>query len=246
MTPSATQQSKSIKQFNEIGLIFISLLILLAWDVSGLDLWISTKFAGIQGFAWQHAWLTEAVLHRGGKLLYYVIFAMLAVNCYRPFFPTLQLPRKTQLWWFLTMLTCIAAISILKYYSLSSCPWDLEIFGGSAQHLSHWAIFSADGGPGRCFPSGHVSGAFSLLAISFALRPISIRAARWALVMVLSVGAILGAGQVARGAHFVSHVFYSGLICWVICLISARLFARFGPGNGTSANSNAIRSGHLK
>jgi membrane-associated PAP2 superfamily phosphatase len=201
-------------------------LVLLAWDASGLDLWISTKFANVQGFPLQHAWLTEAVLHRGGKLFYYLTFAALAVNCYRPFFPTLLVPRKTQLWWFLTLLICVAAISMLKHFSLSSCPWDLAIFGGTAQHLSHWAIFSADGGPGRCFPSGHVSGAFSLLAVSFALRPISTGAARWALIIALGIGAIFGAAQVARGAHFVSHVLYSALICWVICLSSARLLAR--------------------
>ncbi len=237
MTDSSTKRIKNTRKYQEIIFILVSFIVLLAWDASGLDLSVSTKFAGTQGFALKHGWLTETVLHRGGKLFYYLAFTVLAVNCYRPFFPKLWVPRKTQLWWFLTMLICIAAISILKYYSVSSCPWDLAMFGGTAKHLSHWAIFSADGGPGRCFPSGHVSGAFSLLAVSFALRPVSPRAARWALIFVLLIGAILGAGQVARGAHFVSHVLYSGMICWVICLISAHLLARLNAPASVGFNS---------
>ena len=121
------------------------------------------------------------------------------------------------------MLLCIAAISLTKYLSKSSCPWELSNFGGTAQYLSHWNFVVSDGGPGRCFPSGHVSGAFAMLAISFAVRPVSAKLANQVLIAVLVMGSILGAGQVLRGAHFVSHVSFSAWICWVICFASERL-----------------------
>ncbi len=217
----------------ELMFIFAALLALLIWDASGLDLWISSKVAGttplIQGFSMRHAWLTEVLLHRGGKIFYGVVFVLLAYNYFRPFTSVLKHDRRAQLWWFVTMLICIAAISIAKDLSKSSCPWDLLSFGGTAQHLSHWNFWLNDGGPGRCFPSGHVSGAFSLLAISFAVRPVSAKLANQVLIAVLVIGAILGAGQVLRGAHFVSHVTYAAWICWLICFLSAQLRAKFNP-----------------
>ncbi len=211
-------------------LIFATLIALLIWDASGLDFWISGKIAGfdgpmIHGFSMRHAWLTEALLHRGGKFFYGLVFALLAYNYFRPFTPATALDRRAQRWWFATMLLCIAAISLLKIFSKSSCPWDLSMFGGTAQLISHWNFALSDGGPGRCFPSGHVSGAFALLATSFAMRARSAKLANWLMVAVLAIGAILGAGQVLRGAHFVSHVLYSAWICWFICFISECLYA---------------------
>ncbi len=210
-------------------LIIVALMALLIWDASGLDFWISGKIAGYDGplshgFSMRHAWLTEALLHRGGKFFYGGIFVLLAYNYFRPLTPAMALDRRAQRWWFATMLLCIAAISLLKLFSKSSCPWDLSMFGGKAQLISHWNFALADGGPGRCFPSGHVSGAFALLATSFAMRPRSAKLANWLLIEVIIIGTILGAGQVLRGAHFVSHVLYSAWLCWLICFISERIY----------------------
>ena len=216
----------------EALLICAAFVAMLIWDASGLDLWISSQIAGVhavQGFPLRHAWLTEAFLHRDGKIFYGVVILLLTYNFFFPFTSVLKRDQPGQIWWFITMLLCIAAISILKYLSKSSCPWELLNFGGTAQHISHWNFALSDGGPGRCFPSGHVSGAFALLAISFAVRPVSAKLANQVLIAVLVIGAILGAGQVLRGAHFVSHVTYSAWICWLICFISAQLRGKLNP-----------------
>ena len=216
----------------EALLICAALVAQLIWDATGLDFWISSKIAGInaaQGFPLRHVWLTEAFLHRGGKIFYGAVFLLLAYNFFFPFTSVLKRDRRGQIWWFITMLLCIAAISVLKYLSKSSCPWDLMSFGGTAQYLSHWDFVLSDGGPGRCFPSGHVSGAFALFAISFAVRPVSAKLANQVLIAVLVIGGILGAGQVLRGAHFVSHVTYSAWICWLICFASDQLRGKFSP-----------------
>jgi membrane-associated PAP2 superfamily phosphatase len=222
-------------QWREPAALLIGLMFLIGWDLSGWDLLISKSFAGPAGFPLQHAWLTHALLHSGGKIFYGCCALALVVNYYKPIFSRLALDRASQRWWLLTMLISIAAIALLKYVSKSSCPWDLQSFGGVAQHLSHWNFVTPDGGPGRCFPSGHLSGAFSLLAVHFALRPISSLWAQRVLWVVLVMGMVLGLGQVLRGAHFVSHVFYSGWICWTICLASERLrgaLARPQPSSG--------------
>jgi membrane-associated PAP2 superfamily phosphatase len=210
-------------RYFEPMLLMLCLTLLLAWDQSGLDLRISQYIAGPAGFPLQQAWFTRTLLHSGGKVFYGACLLALVINYCKPIFASLHLSRASQRWWLLTMLIYIAGVSLLKYMSKSSCPWDLQSFGGVAQHLSHWNFVTPDGGPGRCFPSGHLAGAFALLSVHFALRPISEIWARRALFMVLMLGVLFGAGQVLRGAHFVSHVFYSGWISWAVCLASERL-----------------------
>lgn len=223
-------EQQNVRWRQQALLIAGALMALLIWDASGLDFWISSKIAVFNhslapGFSMRHAWFTEELLHRGGKFFYGVVFTWLAYNYFRPLTTAVRIARGSQRWWFMTMLLCIAAISLLKYLSKSSCPWDLAVFGGTGTQLSHWNFVLADGGPGRCFPSGHVSGAFALLGLSYAIRPQSVKIANWALIAVLALGAILGAGQVLRGAHFVSHVLYSAWLCWLICFVSDRVYA---------------------
>jgi membrane-associated PAP2 superfamily phosphatase len=213
-------------RWREPIMLLLAFAALLCWDASGLDLLITRLVADAQGFPLRHMWLTHKILHTGGKIFYGVCIVLLAINYWKPL-TAWRVDRVTQRWWFLTMFIAIAAIALIKDQSSSSCPWDLREFGGVALHLSHWNFFTSDGGPGRCFPSGHLSGAFSLLAVHFALRPVAPELARRLLWGILLLAVVLGAGQVLRGAHYVSHVFYSGWISWAICLASARLQARF-------------------
>lgn len=112
--------------------------------------------------------------------------------------------------------TLLAAL--LKMTSAHSCPWDLQGFGGTA----HWfPLFDAPvfgSGPGRCWPSGHSAGGFSLMAGYFALCRNHRAIARIALVVALGLGALMSFVQVARGAHFLSHCLWSLWIAWFCSL----------------------------
>jgi membrane-associated PAP2 superfamily phosphatase len=117
---------------------------------------------------------------------------------------------------------------LLKQLSLTSCPWSLAEFGGSARHVSHWAWGVADGGEGRCFPAGHATAAFCFLPGYFALRAAAPVAARRWLLAVLGAGAVLGVVQVMRGAHFASHSLWTGWFCWAFALAALQA-AGAGP-----------------
>jgi membrane-associated PAP2 superfamily phosphatase len=92
----------------------------------------------------------------------------------------------------LYMALIAAVVELLKHYSAHSCPWDLPEYGGN----------HADAG--RCLPAAHPITGFSLFGLYLALRPG--KQARYAIAAALAVGAAAGAVQVARGAHFPSHV----------------------------------------
>ena len=97
------------------------------------------------------------------------------------------------------------------------CPWDLREFGGAARHVSHWSGL-ADGGAGHCFPAGHAATGFSFFAGYFAFRRTDRRQALAWLAAAGFSGLLLGLGQQWRGAHFMSHTLWSGVVCWCTAL----------------------------
>lgn len=116
------------------------------------------------------------------------------------------------------LLMAVAALSVtlLKQSSPYSCPWDLVEWGGAA----------VPPGPGRCLPAGHPVSGFMLFGLYFALRPERPRAARAALLAAWVVGLAAGAVQVARGAHFVSHVLWTAWAAWAVTLAADALIPR--------------------
>jgi len=207
----------------DLIVIAVAGLALLAWDFSGGDLWAVRQVAGPDGFPWRRHWLTSDVLHRGGRIAGWLVFAVLVVGIWRPLPFARALPKAVRVWWVLATLACASVIPLLKARSLTSCPWDLIEFGGSAQYVSHWVRGVVDGGPGRCFPSGHASAAFAFLSGWFALRLHAPRAARWWLAAVLLAGVVFGGAQMLRGAHYPSHTLWTGWICFVLCAVLSRL-----------------------
>ena len=102
-------------------------------------------------------------------------------------------------------------VNVLKYYSPYSCPWDLPQFGG------------AEPGAGRCLPAAHPVVGFALFGLYPVLRQASRRASRYALMAGAVLGVVAGAVQIARGAHFVSHVLWSAWLAWGVTLLLTRL-----------------------
>lgn len=219
----------------------LALVLLLAWDASGGDLWLARWAGGAAGFPWREEfWLTE-VLHRGGKALGWVVWLGLL--------PMLRWPRGVlrrltpgERWQLvLSALAGVAAVALLKHFSQTSCPWDLAEFGGRAQHVSHWLWGVRDGGPGHCFPAGHASAGFAFVGGWFALRRCAPRAATAWLAAALLAGLLLGISQQLRGAHFLSHTLWTAWVCWLVgwaCDLARRGMAR-GRGMPVDTKLNA-------
>jgi membrane-associated PAP2 superfamily phosphatase len=207
----------------DVAVAGIGLLLLLAWDASGADLPLSRLFGSIDGFPWRNHWLLERVLHDGAAWCLRLVFVLLGLNVLRPLPWIGTMPRALRLRWWLLTLLCALTISLLKRHSLVSCPWSLAEFGGHARLLPHGALSAwsgaGDGGPGRCFPAGHVSNAFAFVGGALALRPLSPRAARVWGVAVCVIGAVLGVTQLLRGAHFASHSLWTVWICWALSVV---------------------------
>lgn len=193
----------------------VTLVLLLAWDASGLDLPLARLVGGAQGFAWRDQAALVLLAHEVPRRLAWVAVALLAWGVWRPWGFLRMLTRADRLQLVASVLLGVAAVALIKRASSSSCPWDLAEFGGVAQYVSHWAWGLGDGGGGHCFPAGHASAAFSFLAAWPVLaRTVPRLAGRW-LVAVLAIGLVLGLSQQLRGAHYMSHTLWSAWLCAV-------------------------------
>jgi len=108
----------------------------------------------------------------------------------------------------LNMALIALVVALLKHLSPYSCPWDLPDFGGTKPDA------------GGCLPAAHPVSGFALFGLCLALESDrdAARAVLWA-GWIVGLGA--GAVQVARGAHFASHVLWTAWVAWAVTLALA-------------------------
>lgn len=212
------------------------LTLLLWWETSGLDMVLARHYGNAGGFALRNAWWFQRVLHDGGRLVSAIVLAACVFWAWRG--GVAAMAQRLRAAWLGVVVLCLVAVPALKRASSTSCPWDLEAFGGRFDYVPHWLLAVADGGPGHCFPSGHAVAAFAFLPLYFQWRTTHRRRALALLAATLTAGALFGWAQLARGAHFPSHTLWSAWLCWTIGALAARVLASRGEvaaGTGLAA-----------
>lgn len=210
------------------------LLALVAFDATSMDLWLAQKMGGQHHFPAREHWLLTYVLHDGGRRVAWILVICLCVGTRWPVGPLHRLSMGARVQLASTTLAAFLAVAVLKRFSLTSCPWDLDAFGGWVRYASHWSVGS-DGGPGHCFPAGHASAGFAFMGGYFAFKEASPRLARTWLLGAMLAGTVLGLAQQLRGAHFMSHTLWTAFACW--CTGLAIDSARFSLAQREEARS---------
>jgi membrane-associated PAP2 superfamily phosphatase len=177
-----------------------ALLIWLLFERTGFDRRITALAydPALSRFPLQHSWPLEKLGHDALKWL--MLGFWLACLAWRPL-------RRGALY----MALAAVSVSLLKHSSPRSCPWDLPEYGAALS------------GPGGCSPAGHPVVGFALFGLYFALRDERPGAARAALAAAWVIGLVAGAVQIARGAHFTSHVLWTAWVSWTVTLAAAAL-----------------------
>ena len=218
----AINSSKQRFLLLHLGPALVIAALLLAMETTGIDTVVSNWFfdpvAGV--FPLRYNNILEIVGHQWTKQLV-IVLACSVIGAYLLSFLLQGLKPQRRLLLFLSLAMTLAplAVVVLKAISFRHCPWSLQEYGGFAPHLS---LF--DAGPpgmllGHCFPSGHASTGFCLLAFYFAGLALGNR--RLALAGLwggFAAGLLLGMARVVQGAHFLSHNLWSGLVCWLVIL----------------------------
>lgn len=192
--------------------------LLLLFEPSDLDLVLADPFyrAGGGGWIFRESWWAKALLHRGGRLL---VVAMAAGLLGVLLIPRLRRWRRAALFLLLSIGLGTGGVALAKASINRHCPWDYQRYGGTVAYLPLFSEPAADAKVGHCFPAGHASGGFSLLGSYFVYHRRCRRRAWAGLAVGLLLGSLFGFGQLARGAHFVSHNIWTAAYCWAVALL---------------------------
>jgi membrane-associated PAP2 superfamily phosphatase len=198
-------------------------LLLLALDRTSLDSTVSGWFfdRATEAFPLHYSSVLEVFAHHYAKELVIALEGcVIALFLLSYVLPELSPARRRLGFLSLALALAPLAVALLKLGSYRHCPWDVAEFGGFAPHLALFDAVPARLPPGHCFPAGHPSTGFCLMAFYFALRGTAAhRWARPALAAGIAAGLLLGLGRIAQGAHFLSHVLWSGVVCWLVIVI---------------------------
>ena len=204
---------------------------LLAMETTGIDRAVShwVYDQGTHAFPLRSSFLFETILHRWAK--YSVILGtsvIAAAFVFTYFVPVLHRQRRLLLFLVLAMTLAPLSVTGLKDITDRPCPWDLADYGGGVPYTHLFETRERPHARGMCFPAGHASTGFALMAFFFAAhRERRFALKRAALLAGALAGFVLGMGRVVQGAHFVSHVLWSGLVCWLVMVgLYALLFSR--------------------
>lgn len=217
---------------------WIGLLLIVGWEISGLDRPVSQMFSGPSGFAW-HEWWVAVRLHDVGRWIGMglLLLQLLSLAFSRP----AGVVRSRHAAWLVVTLVCLIAVPGLKHVSQTSCPWDVIDFGGRVPYVPHWLLGVSDGGPGRCFPSGHAVAGAAFVSNYFLWRDTRPRLANVWLYGALGLAWFDGGLQVVRGAHYVSHVMWSIWLCWTLCVLVDALLRARSQAAVASTNTRTLR-----
>jgi membrane-associated PAP2 superfamily phosphatase len=201
----------------------------LLWDATPFDRWVMQALSGPHGFELMHHPILENWFHTRMRQLSLLILAGLwGLAVWPKSLWRRPLPERLLLVGLVTL--NVVAINVLKQGSATSCPWDVGLWGGNANYVSHWNWIRGDGGPGRCFPGGHVLSALAFMPLVMAawwpINHTTYSKFRAQMYTVLVGGGTLLAGvtQTVRGAHYPSHTAWSAVICFGLGLLGWTLW----------------------
>lgn len=243
-----------------VGLpLALAIVALVLFEQTDIDRRVTDIFydAAAQRFPLRHAWFLEAVMHHWAKyLLVVTAFGAFAGFLLSFALPELKALRARLLFVFLVMTCGPAGVRWLSSVSNEYCPNDLAVYGGFAPYRHTVESPAPNIEPGHCWPDRQASGGFSLLAFYFGWRARHRRLALAALGIGVACGLAFGAGRLAQGAHFLSHIVWSGIVVWGVALVLYRVLlypgdetdriARHPPTNGAHESTFDLTQARAK
>ncbi len=209
--------------------IFLTAIILLFGLNDDIDVWVQNHFFNPQTCKWiivrgERPWL-DFVLYDGIKKLLIVAYSLLLITLVIGYKKQwVQKYRREILILVLSGIFVPTTIVALKTATNVPCPRDWQMYGGEYPHVGVFDSYPKDfcqKSRIRCWPAGHASFGFSLLALIVIART---RRQRYvALIISLGVAWSMGWYKILKGDHFLSHTIIAMVMGWFIILWIVKL-----------------------
>lgn len=212
--------------------------------VPAIDLWVSDLFyAPGRGFFLGHDGLPVAVYRAVNVLQIVAIAGLIAVGLVWAWRrrPPLGLSSRA-----IVMVAGTLAIgsgllvnAVFKDHWGRARPAQVERYGGTLAFTPP-AVIARQCGRNCSFPAGHPALIFAGFGLALALA--GRRRRRRAVVAVAALGAAVGLGRIVQGAHFLSDVLFSGLLCYAVAAALAHAVARWPVPHAIDARALRARA----
>jgi membrane-associated PAP2 superfamily phosphatase len=208
-----------------------ALFLLFVYAKTGLDAYLIAPYFDIatHSFPLKHQVFLDKFMHTGLKYCMILIaitslWAGLQTNIHAAprasvFSKFIGNNQKNFIWAFVGMVGSTSVVSYLKSISMHGCPNDLSMYGGELPLLGLFEQLPAGVTAGHCFPGGHASGGFALLAFYFAFKEQKPKFATLMLALALLFGFSMGWAQMMRGEHFLSHNLWTAWLVWAVLFV---------------------------
>ncbi|WP_386820580.1 response regulator [Luteolibacter algae] len=211
--------------------MFLSCLIFLLLEISGVDIWVQDHFYNFQSKTWlvdAHAAVPRLLFYNGPKVAIWlfglsVLGAAMLHKKVIARFP--RFPLRRDLWVVIgTLVSAPALVALGKATTNTFTPSQIYRYGGSVPYVKVIGHYPSHDHPvqrGRAFPAGHASGGFALL--SLAGLATTRRGRIIGTTIGLLMGSVMGIYQMLKGAHYLSHTLVTAMFCWIVFLSWRRI-----------------------
>ncbi len=224
--------------------LLIGMIILFGFN-SNIDVWVQNHFYNFQTGKWlivrdERPWL-DFILYDGIKKLLIIGYSLLLITLIIGYKKQwVQKYRREILILVLSGIFVPTTIVALKTATNVPCPRDWHMYGGEYPHVGVFDSYPKDfcqNGRIRCWPAGHASFGFSLLALIAIART---RTQQWmAFGISMGVAWSMGLYKILKGDHFLSHTLIAMVMGWLIISLivkfidSSRWTVAFAKKNNT-------------
>ena len=214
--------------------ITASLLIgsVLFFGLSGIDIWVQSHFYNPLTQQWMvdsNDKVLKFIFYDGIKRLLIVIAVLFLIGLIIGWKKSwMKLYKRGFIIVILSSIFVPLIVGSLKAVTNMPCPKQIENFGGVYPHTCVWEKYNTQTchlEKQKCWPAGHASGGFALLALVFLFR--SRKAKIAAATSAMLIGWSMGIYKMAIGDHFLSHTVITMILAWLIILIIVRGVDKF-------------------
>lgn len=218
------------KQINKQILItaFLLIAVICLFEFTDLDIFIQSFFYDFNTKTWlidKNEPIMKFFLYDGFKKLFILFSILILISLI--FFRKTNLIKEYKKGLLIVLLSTIFVPTIvvsLKNNTNTPCPCNLATFGGDYPNIKVFDSYPKDfiqESKVKCWPAGHASMGFSLMALFFLFKTASNQ--KKALISSIILGFITGSYKMLLGDHFLSHTLVTMFLSWIIILIIVKI-----------------------
>jgi membrane-associated PAP2 superfamily phosphatase len=218
-------------------LVFTAILFIvtvLIFEFTNFDIYIQSYFYNFQEKHWliQKDPVRRYIFYDGFKKLFTLVSIIFVVLTFLSFFKRNKLLNRYKKALLIVALSMmfVPALAIFKNYTNMPCPYDVVTFDGKYPEIKLLESYPKDfvqETKSRCYPAGHATMGFSLMALYFLFK--TARAKNIALVFGIMAGVITGGYKMLVGHHFLSHTLATMILAWLVILLIAKFVYKIKP-----------------